>query len=180
MQVDDAGNFNLPQVFFKHFASNQRPGLSVSGTLVENRLILFLEKKHLQFAKTVGLHLKTVGYLRNLSYVLLRPSLLTIRKSFVQPRLDYNDIYDQDICGDTYVCVSWGRKCSFFGKFGVLCFLVTYVLKFVLLPNHRRIDPLNVVVCVIYTPFSFFSFFFPQEYCKLISGDSVFSLLCMC
>ena len=93
-------------MFFKHFASNQLPGLSVSGTLVENRLILFLQKKHFQFAKTVGLHLKTVGLLRNVSYVLLRPSLLTIRKSFVQPRLDYSDIHDQDIYGDTYVCVS--------------------------------------------------------------------------
>ena len=25
----------------------------------------------------------------------------------------------------TYVCVSEGKKCSFFGKFGVLCFLET-------------------------------------------------------
>ena len=25
----------------------------------------------------------------------------------------------------TYVCVSEGKKCSFFGKFGLLCFLVT-------------------------------------------------------
>ena len=31
--------FTLPQVFFKHFASQiQLPGLSVSGTLVENGL----------------------------------------------------------------------------------------------------------------------------------------------
>ena len=30
----------------------------------------------------------------------------------------------------TYVCVSGGNKCSFFGKFGVLCFLETPVLKF--------------------------------------------------
>ena len=34
----------------------------------------------------------------------------------------------------TYVCVSGGKKCSFFGKFGVLCFLETPVLKFALLP----------------------------------------------
>ena len=27
-----------------------------------------------------------------------------------------------------YVCVSKGQKCSFFGKFGALCFLVTPVL----------------------------------------------------
>ena len=27
-----------------------------------------------------------------------------------------------------------GKKCSFFGKFGVLCFLVTSILRFALLP----------------------------------------------
>ena len=38
MQVIE--NVTLPQVFFKHFASkNQLPGLSVTGTLVENGLI---------------------------------------------------------------------------------------------------------------------------------------------
>ena len=37
------------------------------------------------------------------------------------------------------VCVSGGKKCSFFGKFGVLCFLVMPVLRFVLLPYYRRI-----------------------------------------
>ena len=37
----DAGHIiPLPQVFFKHFANkNQLPGLSVTGTLVENGLI---------------------------------------------------------------------------------------------------------------------------------------------
>ena len=29
----------------------------------------------------------------------------------------------------TYVCVSGGKKCSFFGKFGVLCFLETPILS---------------------------------------------------
>ena len=33
-----------------------------------------------------------------------------------------------------YVCVSGGKKCSFFGKFGALCFLETPVLRFALLP----------------------------------------------
>ena len=31
-----------------------------------------------------------------------------------------------------------GKKCSFFGKFGVLCFLETPVLRFALLPYYRR------------------------------------------
>ena len=39
---------------------------------------------------------------------------------------------------DTYVCVSGGKKCLFFGNFGVLCFLETPVLRFALLPYYRR------------------------------------------
>ena len=38
----------------------------------------------------------------------------------------------------TYVCVSGGKKCLFFGNFGVLCFLETPVLRFALLPYYRR------------------------------------------
>ena len=36
------------------------------------------------------------------------------------------------------VCVSEGKKCLLFGKFGVLCFLETPVLRFALLPYYRR------------------------------------------
>ena len=39
----------------------------------------------------------------------------------------------------TCVCVSGGKKCSFFGKFGMLCFRVTPVLRFALFPYYRRI-----------------------------------------
>ena len=35
--------------------------------------------------------------------------------------------------------VSGGEKCLFFGKFVVLCFLVTPVLRFALLPYYQRI-----------------------------------------
>ena len=38
----------------------------------------------------------------------------------------------------TCVCVSGGKKCSFFGKFGRLCLLETPVLRFALLPYYRR------------------------------------------
>ena len=38
----------------------------------------------------------------------------------------------------TYICVSGGKKCSFFGKFSMLCFLETPVLRFALLPYYRR------------------------------------------
>ena len=41
----------------------------------------------------------------------------------------------------TYVCVSEGKKHPLFGKFGVLCFLVTPVLRFVLLPYYQRVLP---------------------------------------
>ena len=36
---------------------------------------------------------------------------------------------------DTHVCVSGGKKCSFPGKLGVLCFLVTPLSRFALLPS---------------------------------------------
>ena len=38
----------------------------------------------------------------------------------------------------TYVCISLGKKCSFFGNFSVLYFYVTSVLRFALLPYYRR------------------------------------------
>ena len=38
----------------------------------------------------------------------------------------------------TYVCVSGGKICLFFGNLGVLCFLETPVLRFALLPYYRR------------------------------------------
>ena len=36
------------------------------------------------------------------------------------------------------MCVSGGKKCLFFGKYGVLCFLETPVLRFALLAYYRR------------------------------------------
>ena len=39
----------------------------------------------------------------------------------------------------TYVCVSGGKKFLSFGKFGVLCFLVTPALRFALLPYYQRV-----------------------------------------
>ena len=39
----------------------------------------------------------------------------------------------------SYVCVSEGKKCCFFAKFGVLCFLEKSVLRFALLPYYRRV-----------------------------------------
>ena len=38
----------------------------------------------------------------------------------------------------TYVCGSGTKKCSFFGKFGVLFFFETPVLRFAFLPYYRR------------------------------------------
>ena len=44
--------------------------------------------------------------------------------------------------------ISWhlhvgGKKCSFFGKFGGLCFLVTSILRFAYLPDSAIIANLN-------------------------------------
>ena len=48
------------------------------------------------------------------------------------------NISDPQIRTRTYVCVSGGKKCSFFGKFGVLCFLETLILRFALLRYYRK------------------------------------------
>ena len=39
----------------------------------------------------------------------------------------------------TNMHISGGKKCSFFGKFGVLCFLETPGLRFAFLPYYRRL-----------------------------------------
>ena len=39
-----------------------------------------------------------------------------------------------------YVCVSGGKKCSFFGKFDVVCFLETPFVRFALFPYNRRLS----------------------------------------
>ena len=51
---------------------------------------------------------------------------------------------------NTYVCVSEGKKCSFFEKFGVLCLLETPVWRFALLPYYRqyRVLGLNQTHCI--------------------------------
>ena len=36
--------------------------------------------------------------------------------------------------------VSGGKKCSFFEKIGVICFLETRLLRFALLPYYQRLD----------------------------------------
>ena len=40
-------------------------------------------------------------------------------------------------------CLSGGKKCSFSGKFGVLCFLATPALRFALLPYSQRLQLKN-------------------------------------
>ena len=47
---------------------------------------------------------------------------------------------------DTHTYVSWGKTCSFFGKFGGLCFLETPVLRFAILPYYRRFFNFHILV----------------------------------
>ena len=56
------------------------------------------------------------------------------------------NISEPQIRTRTYVCVSGGKKCSFFGKFGVLCFLETLVLRFALLRYYRKTADLKAKI----------------------------------
>ena len=50
----------------------------------------------------------------------------------------------------THVCVSGGKKCLFFGKFGLLSFCVTPVWRFAHLPYYRRIGifSMHAMICL--------------------------------
>ena len=48
-----------------------------------------------------------------------------------------------------YLCVSGGKKCSFCGKFGLLCFLETLVLRFALLLHYRLVELFPKIVNII-------------------------------
>ena len=56
------------------------------------------------------------------------------------------------------VCVSGGKKCSFFGKFGVLCFLETPVLRFTLSPYYQQIVDYFHMIGDDHEPGSLFGF----------------------
>ena len=66
-----------------------------------------------------------------------------------------------DLFLQTCVCVSGCKKCSFFGKFGRLCFFVTSVLRFAFLPYHRR----NLIWLITY----FWYLLRPLPYLKPLS-----------
>ena len=51
----------------------------------------------------------------------------------------------------TSVCVSGGKKCSFFGKLSLIFLLVKPVLKFCLLPYYRRIIPVYLKVNIFWS-----------------------------
>ena len=51
-------------------------------------------------------------------------------QNFRKTNISYPPIHTHHM----YVCVSGGKKCLFFGNFGVFCFLETPVLRFALLP----------------------------------------------
>ena len=46
------------------------------------------------------------------------------------------------------VCLSGSKKCLFFGKFGVLCFLEIPFLRFALLPYFRRVVGIHRIFTV--------------------------------
>ena len=70
-----------------------------------------------------------------------------IKPNFPKKRnISYSLIHTHSYAYLKTVCVYGGKKCSFFRKnFGVLCFLVTFVLRFVFLPYYRRANYLSRV-----------------------------------
>ena len=65
-------------------------------------------------------------------------SQMGVTRKKITPNFPKNEHF---LTPDTHrhVHVTGGKQCSFFGKFGVLCFLVTPGLSLALLPYYRRI-----------------------------------------
>ena len=73
----------------------------------------------------------------------------------------------------TYVWVSRGKECSFFWKFGELCFLLTPVLRYTLLPYYQQYVLVFAWCCVQYNKcfrnFSYFAIYFTSSYASKIN-----------
>ena len=52
--------------------------------------------------------------------------------------IKHRDMLRVQVVGNKVKRVSWGKKCSFFGKFDMLCFFKKPVLRFALSPYYRR------------------------------------------
>ena len=70
----------------------------------------------------------------------------------------------------TYFCVSGGKKCLFFGNFGVLCFLETPVLRFPLLPYYRRLTLFAYFPSLKTSVYLFYFIFGLWVFCKSCSA----------
>ena len=58
------------------------------------------------------------------------------------------------------MCISGSKKCSFFGKFGMLCFLETTILRLPFLPNYRQYQ---MFVAILATTLPIFCGTFPNR-----------------
>ena len=58
------------------------------------------------------------------------------------------------------MCISGSKKCSFFGKFGMLCFLETTILRLPFLPNYQRYQ---MFVAILATTLPIFCGTFPNR-----------------
>ena len=78
-----------------------------------------------------------------LPYIIPPPNIDSSNLSFVRIYAQgvYKKVIKQGLSRSNNgnpVCVSGDKKYSFFGKFGVLCFVEALVLRFALLPYNRR------------------------------------------
>ena len=65
---------------------------------------------------------------------------MVVSRKQITPKIPKNEHFLHPDMHTTRTCAcQGGKKCSFFRKFGVLCFLETPILRFTLLPYYRRI-----------------------------------------
>ena len=69
---------------------------------------------------------------QNGCYKKTKPAKFSEKRTFLTPQES-----EHFLPPDMHVRIFGGKNCAFFRKFGLLCFLVTPVLRFTLLPYHQ-------------------------------------------
>ena len=111
------------------------PSATINNFQVYITVILKVPAKPEQTYRSVALINSSVtrkkGQSQNGCYKKTKHAKFSEKQTFLTPWYAHVDTH-------TFVCVSGGKKCLFFRKFSGLCFVVTPVLRFPLLPYPRR------------------------------------------
>ena len=141
--------------------------------------------------------LNIIHLISNRAYVQIRNNYIFFKLSLIDdrprghPRSTYAKFFEKHFLPPdthTYVYVSGGKTCLFFGKFGFICFLEAPVLRFALWPYYQRHvhEPLffSLPLMLLYSFHFYISVLSHHMFCALFYevawlSSSCFLILCI-